>query len=178
MVSSSSEGRRIIAFYEGSAPDDRGRFHADILRFEDDQLERVRDFIQWLFPLPERSGANPSAPRLDGTAIDEFRKRPELRAALRRSLDRMLAFYGFARDSERIVRSAAFPQRCMNWLQAGNHNHLRLTRILRSLYLLGEARAAEALSAALSEIYENERRSGRHRISDDTFAFWRNALVR
>jgi hypothetical protein len=174
-MSSSAQGRRIVAFYDGSAPDDRGRFRDEILQFDDGRLEAVHDFIQWLFPLPEPSGANPSAPILDAPAIDAFRTRPELRAALRRSLDRMLAFYGFAWSGERIVKSASFPER-HDWLSPGNHNHLRLTRILRSLNVLGEPRCAQALLNALSEIYHEERRTGRNRISDRTFHFWRGAV--
>ncbi|HZV77721.1 MAG TPA: opioid growth factor receptor-related protein [Candidatus Babeliales bacterium] len=173
-MKSSSDGRRIVAFYEGSAPDDRGRFLDEIVNFGDDRLEETHDFIQWLFPLLEHSGANPSAPILDDAAIAAFRTRPELRAALRRSLDRMLAFYGFQWSGERIVKSASFLERSQ-WLSPGNHNHLRLTRILRALYLLGEESAAQALFDALSDIYREERQTGRNRISDTTFAFWSNA---
>jgi hypothetical protein len=176
-MSDSGEGRRIVAFYEGVAPDDRGRSLVEILRFDDDRLDEVHDFIQWLFPLPERSGAQPSAPILDGAAIAAFRSRPELRAALRRSLDRMLEFYGLAWCGERIVRSATFARRSTNWLRAENHNHLRLTRMLRSLYLLGEPQAARALFDVLSDIFSEERRSGRNRISERTFDFWKGALT-
>lgn len=175
-MSPSGEGRRIVAFYEGEAPDDRGRRLNEILQFGDDRLEEVHDFIQWLFPLPERSGANPSAPILDDATVEAFRTRPELRAALRRSLDRMLAFYGLEWRGERIVKSPSFAQRCGNWLHAGNHNHLRLTRMLRSLYLLGEAQAAKALFDLLAEIYDKERQTGHKRISERTFNFWRNAV--
>lgn len=175
-MSPSSEGRRIVAFYEGAAPDDRGRRLDEILQFDDDRLEDIHDFIQWLFPLPDRSGANPSAPTLDDAAIQAFRTRPELRAALRRSLDRMVAFYGLEWSGERIVKSPSFAQRSNNWLHAGNHNHLRLTRMLRSLYLLGEAHAAQALLDLLVEIYDEERRKGSNRISARTFNFWQSAL--
>lgn len=173
---SSDEGRRLVAFYEGVAGDDRGRFLGDILRFDDLQLETIHDFIQWLFPLPERSGANPAAPILDDAAIESFRTRPELRAALRRSLDRMLAFYGFTWSGERIVKSTSFPQRSANWLHAGNHNHLRLTRMLRSLNVLGEREAALALFDALADVNHEERRTRRNRISDRTFDFWRSSI--
>ncbi|HLX25415.1 MAG TPA: opioid growth factor receptor-related protein [Candidatus Cybelea sp.] len=169
------DGQRIVAFYGGSAPDDRGRILSYIQRFDDGRLEGIHDFIQWLFPLPERSSANPSAPILDDVAIAEFRARPELRSALRRSLDRMLAFYGFMWSGDRIVKAATFSQRSGNWLHAGNHNHLRLTRMLRSLYVLGEQVAARALFDSLSDIYEDERRSGGSRISDRTFQYWKDA---
>jgi Opioid growth factor receptor (OGFr) conserved region len=170
-----SDGARIVAFYEGSAPDDRGRFHDEILRFDDVQLEAVHDFVQWLFPLRERSGANPSAPVLDEPTIEAFHARAELRAALGRSLARMLAFYGFEWSGERIVKSASFAQRS-GWLRSGDHNHLRLTRVLRSLRTLGQERAAQALFEALSEIYREECRTGRRRISARTFDFWSESL--
>ncbi len=172
----SEDGRRVVAFYEGRAPDDLGRFHEDVLRFDDEKLEYVHDFIQWLFPLPERSGAQPSAPILDDAAIDAFRARPELRSALRRSLDRMLSFYGFTWRGDQIVRGPSFPERSANWLHAGNHNHLRLTRMLRALTLLGERPAARGLFDALAVIYEEQRRMGSKRISERSFIFWKNAV--
>jgi hypothetical protein len=174
-MSRSGEGHRIVAFYEGSAPDDRGRLIEEILRFDDKRLEDVHDFIQWLFPLPERSGANPAAPILDDYAIEAFHVRPDLRVAFRRSFDRMLAFYGFEWSGDRIVKNPSFAERS-GWLSPGNHNHLRLTRILRSLSLLGEAQAARVLFDALSDIYYDERRTRRNRISDRTFSFWSNAV--
>ena len=46
---------RIIGFYSGTEPDHRGRYLHEIQRWSDDQLEKVHDYIQWLFPLPEPS---------------------------------------------------------------------------------------------------------------------------
>lgn len=51
----------LIGFYRDGAQDDCGRTLAKILSWPDDRLEAVHDFIQWMFPLPERSGANPAA---------------------------------------------------------------------------------------------------------------------
>ncbi len=168
------EGLRIVAFYENSAPDDRGRFLDEILYFDDDALEYLHDYIQWLFPMRERSGANPTAPRLDNDAIEEFHTRSDLQIALRRSFDRMLAFYGLKWDAERIVRSNFFDNR-NQWLTPGNHNHLRLTRILTAMRLLGDAPAASALFRSLEELEAEERKNGTNRISDRSFRFWADA---
>ena len=167
----------LVAFYEGSAPDDRERSLENVLAFDDEQIEHVHNFIQWLFPLQERSGANPAAPILDDATIDAFRTRPELRANLRRSLDRMLRFYGFTWDGERIVEGPSFSGRSF-WLRAGDHNHLRLTRMLRSLQVLGEPHAARALFAALAALYRDERNIERDQISERTFRFWEDAVTR
>jgi hypothetical protein len=69
----------LIAFYRDGAHDDRGRSLTEILAWPDDRLEDVHDFIQWLFPLPEPSGANPSAPTLDAATIQAFHATPAMR---------------------------------------------------------------------------------------------------
>jgi hypothetical protein len=170
-----TQGQRILQFYQVKAPDDRGRYLEDVLRFSDEQLEYTHDFIQWLFPLREPSGANPDAPCLDDAAIAQFRERPDLRDAMRRALDRMLSFYGLAREDDAIVTSPEF-SRHAQWLTPENHNHLRLTRMLKSLRLLGNEPEARALYQCLSRLYEEQRRSGYAGITARTFRFWQASV--
>lgn len=165
-----SDGR-LLAFYAGTAPDDRGRSLADVQSMTDDELEGVHDYIQWLFPLRERSGANPWAPVLDEPTIAAFLARPELRERLRHSFTRMLAFYGLSMTGGAVRPNAAFPARSRVWLSPGNHNHLRLTRMIRSLRTLGLEAEAQALFSCLRELYEENA----SRITPATFRFWREA---
>ncbi|HEY6287985.1 MAG TPA: opioid growth factor receptor-related protein, partial [Nitrospiraceae bacterium] len=65
-----------------------------------DGLERTHDYIQWLFPLPERSSANPDAPLLSLADIRAFGESEELRSNLVRSLVVMLRFYGLEVSGE------------------------------------------------------------------------------
>jgi hypothetical protein len=74
-----------------------------------------------------------------------------------------------------VVQGPRFVAAAHNWLHAGNHNHLRLTRILRSLRVLGLEREAAALWEALRTLYEREAAAGRRTITPETFAFWRQA---
>src|SRR4029078_811104 len=87
--------------------------------------------------------------------VRAFASNDALRARLRVSLDRLLAFYGLRRSGAPVPRveidSARFASRAINWLHAGNHNHLRLTRILDSLAQLGLAEEAAALKRCLVE---------------------------
>jgi hypothetical protein len=161
----------LIAFYRDGACDDSGRTLAEILAWEDEQLEAVHDFIQWLFPLPERSGANPSAPVLDRDTIDTFHATPATRDRLRQAFQRMLRFYGLRWNDSSVERADNFRERTENWLWPGNHNHLRLTRILRSTLLLGLESESKALFHALNAIY----REFPDRISSRTHAFWSDA---
>jgi len=53
------ESTHLLGFYAGTRPDDRGRFLREIHRWPDYKLEQTHDYIQWLFPLAERSGFSP-----------------------------------------------------------------------------------------------------------------------
>lgn len=165
----------LIGFYRDGARDDAGRTLAEILAWDDERLEAVHDYIQWLFPLPEPSGANPTAPILDPGTIETFRGSLAMRERLRTAYERMLRFYGLraVSGSSGIVveRGRDFAARANNWLRPMNHNHLRLTRILRSTLLLGLEGESKALFQALNGIY----REYPDRIPARTHAFWSNA---
>jgi len=131
-----------------------------------------------MFPLREPSGVNPNAPVLDEQTISEFRSRPDLQDNLRHSWLRMLKFYGFEaqQDPEWTVRPAAnFAECAENWLSPYNHNHLRITRILKCLRALGLEAEARAFFNALSTIYNSRQFPGA--ISSVTFDYWRSAMA-
>jgi len=170
---------RIIGFYRGSEPDHRGRYLHEIQKWPDSQLEAVHDYIQWLFPLPEPSGFNLAAPVLDRESIQEFRKRPDLQEKLRVSFLRMTNFYGLeARSGEqiRVTHAPNFAAKRTVWLSPGNHNHLRITRILRCLTVLGLEAEAKAFFECLCEIYDHEQDKPMPAISDDAMLYWREAV--
>jgi hypothetical protein len=171
----------IIGFYSGTEPDHSGRYVHEIQQWADDQLEAVHDYVQWLFPLPEPSGFNLAAPVLNRESIQAFRARPDLQEKLRVSFLRMMNFYGLeARSGEQIAvtRAPNFAAKSTVWLSPGNHNHLRITRILRCLNLLGLEAEARAFFDCLSEIYGEEQNKPMPAISDETMLYWREAAIR
>ena len=168
----------LLNFYAGTRSDGEGRFLREIQYWPDHKLESTHDYIQWLFPLAETSGFQPDAPILDAKGIQEFRSRSELRRNLRASCVRMLVFYGFELqedDSLRIVPSKSFGERSRNWLTPSNHNHLRITRILKSLRLLGLEEEAAVFFRCLAGLYGKESATPAPRISEETFSYWRSA---
>jgi len=166
-----------LRFYDGDGTDDHGRLLREIQKWPDEKLEYTHDYIQWLFPLDERSGFNPEAPVLDAATMAEFLRTPEHVWRLKVSLDRMLTFYGleWADMGRTIRRAASFAEQAKRWLTPGNHNHLRMTRILKSLRLLGLPNEAQALFACLQEIYEEESGKSEPGITERSFRFWRGA---
>jgi hypothetical protein len=142
-------------FLSGRGVDAAGRRIDEILAFDDATLEAVHDYIQWLFPLPEPSRAVPGSPVLDAAGIEMIRTDPDACRNLDRAAAMMLGFYG----------------RTTHWLVLRDHNHLRITRIVRSLRLLrGPDRATAFLAAILAMV---DRAGGP--ISRETLGFWRAA---
>ncbi|EIM24673.1 opioid growth factor receptor-related protein [Microvirga lotononidis] len=121
------------AFLAGTGRDGRGRLASDVLALSDERLEEVHDYIQWLFPLPTRSAAQPGAPVLTQPEIDAIRTDEAAQRTLARATDRMLQFY---RDTPW-------------WLTGYDHNHLRITRIIHSLRILTEPDEARCFHEAI-----------------------------
>jgi hypothetical protein len=166
----------LLRFHRLEGADARGRMLSDIWAWDPARLENVHDYIQWLFPLPEPSAFNPQAPTLTRATIDAFRADPELRQRLLRSLTLMLEFYGLTLASgsdgpPRIERGQDFAAENRGWLQAGDHNHLRLTRILTSLRLLGLEDESRALYDCLAGIAHDHPDA----VSATTLAYWQRA---
>jgi len=161
----------IVAFYSGGR-DAEGRTLDQILAWDNGRLEAVHDYIQWVFPTSQPSGVNPLAPLVTGATIRAFEEDAALRARLRGAFDRMLVFYGLRWNGDRVeIDAQRFPDRARVWLHPGNHNHLRLTRIMQSLAALGLRPEALALQRCLLEDVCTG--PGASRVSPRTLEFWR-----
>lgn len=160
----------ITAFYADIAGDHQGRLITDIWQFNLEQLDSSHDYIQWLFPLNQPSQANPKAPLLTKSDLEEFHHSPILKNNLLRSLDMMLEFYGFHREHQQIIPRSDFAQRSSHWLKPNNHNLYRITRILKSLRLLGLEHYAELLFKVLQQLFKQQ-----PTIIGDSFNYWQRA---
>jgi hypothetical protein len=162
----------LIPFYLGERPDSEGRMLQDMWAWEVEALECAHDYIQWWFPIAEKSMFNSNAPVLDETVIQAFHRHPQLRQNLRRSWMVMLQFYGLQFDRA-VTRSADYSIRKSEWVQRFNHNYLRITRILKCLMTLGLESEARSFYECLREIYREEP----DQIGGETFQYWTGAVA-
>ncbi|KAH8596867.1 opioid growth factor receptor conserved region-domain-containing protein [Bisporella sp. PMI_857] len=164
----------LVAFYDGSGVDSRGRGLQNILSWGADRLEASHDYIQILFPLPEASGVNGIAPVINEEVFKAFRSSSSLRAQLREAFKKILWFYGFRLVEEdgvkKVVKAADYQEYFGNWNTRFDHNHLRITRIIRSLRVLGLEEEAEAFYGAM-------RKNGT-RVSSMSRMYWKRAARR
>ena len=117
-----------IGFLEGKTPGHHGWMLAMLWKQTDDDAENTHDYIQWMFPLDELSQAVNGTPVLSDYDIDEIK-------------ENQLAIENLE-NSERWF--LGFLERNDHWITYYDHNHLRITRAIKSLRLLTSDQAADA----------------------------------
>ena len=126
----------IVGFLEGKTPDHCGRTHYMVLKQTDHQAETTHDYIQWLFPLDEPSRSVMGAPLINELDIEGIR-RSEL-------------------AQQNLVNSASwflgFLERNDHWITKYDHNHLRITRVIKSLRLLTSDEAADEFKDKVTKL--------------------------
>lgn len=145
----------IVGFLEGKTPDHRGRILAMILQQTDHQAETTHDYIQWLFPLDEPSRSVMGAPVLNELDIEDIRQ-SEL-------------------AQQNLVKSASwflgFLERNDHWITKYDHNHLRITRVIKSLRLLASNEAADEFRDKMLRLAGDKL----NLIDQKAWGFWTNA---
>ncbi len=151
----------ITNFFSGSGTDNKGRRLSDILDWQDADLERVHDYIQWMFPTRKSSSFNPSAPLLTDQDVEEFESNQLLRLAAITSTFRFRLFLDLGAERP-------------HWVEPNNHNQLRITRVIESIGETISPEMARNFYDSVNEVYE--RNWNDIIISPRTNEFWRMAI--
>lgn len=146
----------IVAFLSGAGPAANGDHLEDVLSFSDREIEARHDFIQWLFPLETRSTAVPSSPVLTLDDVALIQDSEICQSNLIRAAERMMEFFS-GND---------------HWLASFDHNHKRITRIIRSLSILVSQLEAERFYKA---IMSRVAQSGA-KVDPVSQRYWRDAV--
>lgn len=156
---------KIIDFYvlETGAPFTWGDFYSWTYK----ELEEKHDYIQWIFPLAEKSRCQPHTPVLDGISVLTIRNNKYLFQSKQcDAFKRMANFYGF--DFSKVNKEDRGLSK--HWVSPHNHNYLRITRILKSLVLFGNQSVASYFYGLLVDMKEFED------IPSETIKFWHDAV--
>ena len=153
-----------------------GRYLRDMWEWSDNKLEITHDYIQWMFPSTERSYANPGSPFVADEDAPEFSSDERVKENLRRSLERILEFFGFGFTQSSglaVAKTATYETRKKKWFWKRNHNFFRITRILKSLNLCGLKAEAQAFFSCLDNLSDEEKSI----VGSESFSFWREAAA-
>jgi len=135
--------------------DHAGRTHAYVCEQSDDWIESTHDFIQWLFPLEEETRKSELMPILSKQEIGLIKKSELAQNSLRISANRMRRFWS----------------KNQHWVTNHDHNHLRITRCIKSLRLLVSNEEAELMKIWLSSVLGPNAKL----ISKVSLDYWREA---
>lgn len=150
------ENNQLLDFLKGTGKDKHGRSIEEIWNYADEQLESVHNYIQWIFPIREMSENVMGSPFLDNEEdIQKIRGDLDIQENFVRSLMRMQNFY---RDND-------------FWLQPNDHNHLRITRILKSTVLLSsKENAKEFYDFIIRRVKEFQP------VTEESLNYWESAI--
>ena len=146
----------LVNFLNGTGPDHQGRYLRDIWDFDDKAIEQTHDFIQWMFPLTEKSMSVPGVPTLSTADMEAIRASEVARANLAKSAQWYLGFL----------------QRNDHWIKAYDHNHLRITRAIKSLRLLVSQDTAKAFLNSVFDITGDRVNV----VRQDAIGFWKSGV--
>ena len=146
---------QIIKFLRDEVKDYKGRTLYEMQSLPDYKIERTHDIIQWMFPTDIPSQHNPNSPVLTEEDIATMKTDLTVQAAIQTSLTRMIWFY----------------EKNDYWISQKNHNFLRITRILRCLWLAGMKHDYVCFQKALDDIFTDYSEI----IGEETFLYWKNA---
>ena len=144
----------LVDFLNGTGPDHQGRYLRDIWDFDDKAIEQTHDFIQWMFPLTEKSMSVPGVPVLSTTDIEAIRTSEVARSNLEKSAQWYLGFL----------------QRNDHWINSYDHNHLRITRAIKSLAILISKKSATSFLNSVFQIAGNRIQN----VGQNAIKFWKS----
>lgn len=168
----------ILDFYCYDGQDPYGRTILDLIAMTDGQLESSHDVIQRFPPLHEESNFNPECPIIDRESAKLLRSNVEAQKRIHEAILRFMRFLGFdyqlpplSGGEGKFVHDPLGDENRKNWRRPRNHNHLRITRVIRSLRLFGLEEEAQRVFDA---VYQSA--TDAICISDNTARYWYMAL--
>jgi len=142
-------------FLKGNEPDVYKRYLKDIWMMSGDQIENKHNFIQWIFPLNVKSNAVPSSPILTKKEIICIKKSEIVQKNIKKSAEWFLKF----------LSSNSY------WICQNNHNHYRITRVIKSLRLIHSNEEAEKFKNSIMNLIQGNEK----KINLTNIQYWKDS---
>lgn len=150
----------------------------NILKWNDYKLEKNHDWVQWVFPLPEKSKYNLNAPILDYFDIHLFKSTKILDKTIYTAFIRLLNFYGFTLDPITLLpKQYKSLYRKENGIIVGlysSHNYLRITRIMRFFNLIGKEYLSLLFFLAMCQAINSDPKLNKKVVDSSSLKYWMN----
>jgi len=146
---------QLIGFHLKGHRTPQGLAANDMLQFGDIEIEESHAWVQWVFPSPEPSQFDKTAPTLTWQEAVTLASDAKFIERLENATARYLKF--LARND--------------HWLQKHNHNHLRISRIILSLRILHSTDLAYWFFEQVQELAADQLSN-----ISQAHAFWKSKL--
>lgn len=143
-----------------------------IMELTDHGWEARHDFIQYLFPNDEPSANSSTAPVLTPELQELWLASPTLQDQHRKAFYRFLEHIGLCFDNLHGTITVVNKGLVLKRIVWRDHNQWRITRVLRSMRLLGQPQLSNELYKVLLNINENY-----GSISTITLDYWHKAML-
>jgi hypothetical protein len=172
-----SDFGRARAYLGYGARDDRGSTLASTLRRDNDWFEEHRYFVQWMFPIAERSQAKQDGPMLSQSEFLRLAEDRRVREGVMSGVVRLLRFLGLRLNAHEdgVAEGDNWEIEWHRWARFAGHNDMRVSRMLRCLALMGQADLAKGIYLSLERLLRQTRGV---ETAEPALAFWRAAAYR
>lgn len=165
---------QVINFYTGKENNSGYSYNDVVYEWDNQKWEDTHDFIQWLFPLDEPSKYNADAPILNESELATFQSSQMLRHRLILAYERFLSTLGlrfrYTEDEGlEVFKTRDFDKYEHLW-KTPNHNWLRVTRVMKTLNLVGLSEHSTALYYTLKQMSDDG-----YNIPEETLGYWFHA---
>lgn len=157
----------ILQFYRNQRKNDYGQTIEDIMQYSYGEMEFDHNYIQLIFPSNEPSMCNVGSPVLTEAEAETFQSDPKLQETVTQSFIKFIGFLGLQFDGD-VVSFRTDRENPYILFEKFNHNMLRVTRMLKSLRLVGLEKLALATWNGLQPV--------KSMVNAQTWAYWENAV--
>ena len=158
----------IIKFYRGDKTD-QGYTLDYLVNLEDADLEKLHDYIQWLFP--DKSGGVTGIPKLTDEDIAIFLTDEEIRRNVVKVYLRMMLFFGFYISDQGIKKL----KRDRNTGLYLPHNYNRISRMLNFLNVIDMNRLSTILLYCICIVMKEDKDIKKLIKLSDSKKFWKES---
>lgn len=158
-----------IQFLAGTGVDTECRSVVQYLDFGADDWERQHDIIQWAFPNHVESAYHPNSPVVEIGKVVAHRQLPQAQSNMAKLFFNYLSSLSIdLNDQQEFILTKGEPY----WLEPGNHNYLRITRVIIALRIFKLDIIAEKFATFVLQLPK----SHPYAINNTTVTYWHKAL--
>ncbi|WP_439294769.1 opioid growth factor receptor-related protein [Lonepinella sp. BR2882] len=134
----------VIEFYLDQRKSEMNFSFEQMLAIEPLAIELGYFWIPWFFPVLERSKWNKKMPLLSPDEIEFFKQNEQIQQRFLQAFDAIMAYFEIQRNGTELTITETLTQRSY-WLKNIGHQQKKISRIIRSLKLLGQELLARNL---------------------------------